>query len=257
MDKMGYIPLNTDNWLVFSLYEIDGSQHTGAVNGEFTVDMIRDGVNVAVPGLTVYEIGSGRYHITNQASNVAYQSSSEEQVYIRVSHDTHDGIKLFHFWARDVDGDVDYPTAAEISSEIDEPTAAEIADAVWDEAISGHTGAGSFGAKNQRVVPSETLDDYKADVSGLPTAAAVADAVWDEAAADHVSAGSFGEMIRRVVGLMFENYKITDPVFSGANMTSCRLRLYDDETLANEIHSYTLTATYSGSNLSTFQVVKD
>ncbi|MEA3281798.1 MAG: hypothetical protein U9Q68_04435, partial [Euryarchaeota archaeon] len=41
-------------------------------------------------------------------------------------------------------------------------SAADIADAVWDEATSGHTGAGSFGAKNQNQVPSETLNDYKA-----------------------------------------------------------------------------------------------
>ena len=46
-------------------------------------------------------------------------------------------------------------------------TAAEIADAVWDEPISEHTTAGSFGAKNQRVVPSESVDDYKADISNL------------------------------------------------------------------------------------------
>jgi len=51
---------------------------------------------------------------------------------------------------------------------------AEIADAVWDEAISGHTTAGSFGAKNQKGVPSETIGDYKADVSSLATSAALA-----------------------------------------------------------------------------------
>ena len=53
------------------------------------------------------------------------------------------------------------------------PTAGEIADAVWDEAISGHTGAGSFGAKNQNLVPSETIGDYKADVSALASQASV------------------------------------------------------------------------------------
>lgn len=47
------------------------------------------------------------------------------------------------------------------------PTAAANADAVWDEAIAGHVGAGTFGAKNQKVVPSETINDYKADVSGV------------------------------------------------------------------------------------------
>ena len=54
------------------------------------------------------------------------------------------------------------------------PSAADIADAVWDEAIAGHTAGTTFGGKNQRVVPSETLNDYKADVSGLATSAALA-----------------------------------------------------------------------------------
>jgi hypothetical protein len=45
--------------------------------------------------------------------------------------------------------------------------AAAIADAVWDEAIAGHTTGTTFGGKNQKVVPSETVNDYKADVSAL------------------------------------------------------------------------------------------
>ena len=49
------------------------------------------------------------------------------------------------------------------------PTAASVADAVWDEAIADHTTATTFGGKNQKVVPSETIGDYKADVSGLAT----------------------------------------------------------------------------------------
>ena len=46
---------------------------------------------------------------------------------------------------------------------------AEIADQVWNEAIADHTTATTFGGKNQKVVPSETINDYKADVSGLAT----------------------------------------------------------------------------------------
>lgn len=42
------------------------------------------------------------------------------------------------------------------------PTAATIADAVWDEAIADHTTATTFGGKNQKVVPSESVNDYKA-----------------------------------------------------------------------------------------------
>jgi len=48
-------------------------------------------------------------------------------------------------------------------------TAAGVADAVWDEAIADHTTSTAFGGKNQKVVPSETIGDYKADVSGLAT----------------------------------------------------------------------------------------
>ena len=54
------------------------------------------------------------------------------------------------------------------------PTAGDIADAVWDEAIAGHVSAGTFGAKNQNLVPSETIGDYKADVSALALAADLA-----------------------------------------------------------------------------------
>ena len=46
-------------------------------------------------------------------------------------------------------------------------SAADAADAVWDEAIAGHTTGTTFGGKNQKVVPSETINDYKADVSAL------------------------------------------------------------------------------------------
>lgn len=59
------------------------------------------------------------------------------------------------------------------NTNFNDPTSVAIADAVWDELISGHVIAGSFGAKNQNVVPSETIEDYKADVSALATDAAL------------------------------------------------------------------------------------
>lgn len=40
------------------------------------------------------------------------------------------------------------------------PSADDIADQVWDETTFGHMTVDSFGAKNQRRVPSETLADY-------------------------------------------------------------------------------------------------
>jgi hypothetical protein len=60
----------------------------------------------------------------------------------------------------------------------DLPLAGGVADAVWDEAMADHLGAGSTGAK--------------LNSASAPTAAAVADAVWDEAIADHLGAGSTG-----------------------------------------------------------------
>jgi len=60
----------------------------------------------------------------------------------------------------------------------------EIADAVWDELLAGHAGAGSTG---------EAL----AAAGGVtpPTAGAIADAVWDELLGDHTGVGSTGEAL--------------------------------------------------------------
>jgi len=113
-------------------------------------------------------------------------------------------------------------------------SAASIADAVWDEPIADHTSAGTFGAKNQKAVPSENIDDYHADPADIDaqlssshgsgswegasaadidaqlssshgsgswegaSAAEVADAVWDEAHADHQTEGSFGRLMKRI-----------------------------------------------------------
>lgn len=64
------------------------------------------------------------------------------------------------------------------------PTAGDIADAVWDEAQSGHESAGTFGAY---------LDSAVSGVStGGVSAADIADAVWDEDLSGHQNAGSAG-----------------------------------------------------------------
>ncbi len=44
---------------------------------------------------------------------------------------------------------------------------APVAEAVWNEEIADHVAGGSFGVKNQKVVPSETVSDYKADIAAL------------------------------------------------------------------------------------------
>jgi len=70
------------------------------------------------------------------------------------------------------------PAVSELAS-ADLITAATVADAVWDEATSGHVSAGSFGKLDQ-------------DIEALVTATGIANAVWDEAATTHTTAGSFG-----------------------------------------------------------------
>ena len=59
-----------------------------------------------------------------------------------------------------------------------------IADAVWNEAYSQHTTAGTFG---------KYLDTEVSGVGGGSlTEAGIADAVWDEARSGHTTAGTFG-----------------------------------------------------------------
>ena len=77
--------------------------------------------------------------------------------------------------------------------------AAEIADAVWDEALSGHGTAGSTG---------EALSDASA---GSATAAQIADAVWDEALSGHLTAGSTGDALNDAGGAAADPWTTTRP----------------------------------------------
>ena len=84
--------------------------------------------------------------------------------------------------------DYDAPTKAELDTAqaavqsdvaaLNNVSAGEVADAVWDELLAGHAGAGTAGAA--------------LSAATAPTAGDVADAVWDEVLADHLGAGSTG-----------------------------------------------------------------
>jgi hypothetical protein len=92
----------------------------------------------------------------------------------------------------------------------DIPSAATIADAVWDEASTGHTDAGKAGAQvwtDIDAILADTGTDgvivaTNNDKTGYslattpPTAAAIADAVWDEATTGHTTSGTFGEQVK-------------------------------------------------------------
>lgn len=96
------------------------------------------------------------------------------------------------------------PASPAATSDI--PSAATIADAVWDEAFSGHTSAGSFGKLTQDVAgyidtevaaikaKTDNLPASPAATGDIPSAAAIADAVWDEATSGHTTGGSFGKL---------------------------------------------------------------
>lgn len=90
---------------------------------------------------------------------------------------------------------------------LNDPTAAAIADAVLDEALSGHVAAGSLGKaiadieSDATAILADTNELQTDDVPGLiaalndPTAAAIADAVLDEALSGHVTAGTLGKAV--------------------------------------------------------------
>lgn len=80
---------------------------------------------------------------------------------------------------------------------------AAIADAVWDEASTGHVAAGKAGRKLWHKVSQIqasianvklSIAQARTDIGNLndPTAGAIADAVWDEASTGHVAAGKAG-----------------------------------------------------------------
>lgn len=86
------------------------------------------------------------------------------------------------------------------------PTAGEVADAVWDEATSGHTTSGTFGEQLKTDVDAILADTNELQTNqgnwltatGFSThsAADAADAVWEEAIADHSgTAGSTAEAL--------------------------------------------------------------
>lgn len=108
MEKALWVPLNADNWIRLSVWNSATADWlTGAVDGDFTVQMFRAGAWVSVPGLYVHEIGHGVYHVSNSTSaTTPYRSTSEEQVLIRIKHDIYGGWRQFEFWARDLVGEL-------------------------------------------------------------------------------------------------------------------------------------------------------
>ena len=128
-------------------------------------------------------------------------------------------------------------------SGLNDPTAAAIADAVWDEAISGHTGAGSFGEQcgtDIDAILADTGTDgvvvAAASKTGYALSAAGIDAIWDDTEALTGDSLSYETMISRLYSHMNNEMNITDATGAvalrnaadTADMASCTVT--DDST---------------------------
>ena len=68
------------------------------------------------------------------------------------------------------------------------------------------------------------------------------------------------DKLNTILGLNQENFYIDNTAFTGANMTSCRIRIYSVAgsvgTASDVIATYNMTTTYAGDNLASYKVVK-
>ncbi len=152
------------------LIMVDVSIDAVAGNGDYVMYVTRQiggsGSAYRILPQTTMTAASGLTAISGQSGWITVRNGDVLTVYI-------DGLA----------GDTSTPDWSTRWFELAGVTAAGVADAVWDEAIADHTTATTFGGKNQKVVPSETINDYKADVSaitGASLSAAGIDAIVDE-----------------------------------------------------------------------------
>jgi hypothetical protein len=111
------------------------------------------------------------------------------------------------------------------------PSAADVADAVWDEARTGHTTAGTFGLY---------LDAQVSTAAGGPTAAQVADAVLDELLSGHSTSGSLGWYVTSIKAktdlITTGAVTVTSPVAAdGTTVTLYQGDWYDDDDAAGRV----------------------
>lgn len=109
------------------------------------------------------------------------------------------------------------------------------------------------------------VDNYKANVSALALEANVethaGNALTTYAAAKTSDLTAIDTKIDIIKGLSQENYRIFNPVYSGANLTSATIKIYSSAADCNAdvgaIASYSIVATYDASNnMQTYKVTK-
>ena len=133
--------------------------------------------------------------------------------------------------------------------------------AIWDQLTSALTTAGSIGkllvdridatisSRNSTTPP--TVGEIRTEMEGAGTK--LTEILED-------TSTTLDVMIERILGLDQENFYIDSTGFTGANMTSCRIRIYSVAgsvgTASDVIATYNMTATYAGDNLASYMVVK-
>jgi len=127
----------------------------------------------------------------------------------------------------------------------------DVQGAIWGCSCIWYQAGGTFGAKNQKVVPSESINDYKADVSGLATSAALSthdgkldtvDTIVDaiKAVTDNLpDSGALTDIItklKRLLGLHGDNCVIERTWNENSDNTVYNLYIYDSKANA-ETHN--------------------
>lgn len=127
------------------------------------------------------------------------------------------------------------PASPAATSDI--PAASAIADAVWDEALSGHatsgttgaalssasSGGGGLDAAGVRAAIGLASANLDTQLAALPTAAAVADAVWDEAVDSTITARQSIRLANSALGGKASGLNTTTAVYRDLADTKDRI----------------------------------
>jgi hypothetical protein len=108
-----------------------------------------------------------------------------------------------------------------------------------------------------RVITNDT-DDIKSETSNIYTDT---QNIYTDTQAIQTTQTAQEVLLNRILGLSQENTYMDSLVYDGSgNLTSARIRVYSDAASvasgSNITATYTMTGTYSGTNLDTYKVVK-
>jgi hypothetical protein len=110
------------------------------------------------------------------------------------------------------------------------------------------------------LVDYDPQDTVRLGLTALPNAAADAAGGLPISDAGGLDLDNLETLIERTLGMNQENFYIDNTVFASGNMTSCRIRIY---SVAGSVGSasdvtatYTMTAGYSGDEMTTYKMVK-